>query len=138
MVMIMVGVCLFFRFDDLDGLTAKYFIPEQFVFDSAGNLMGMCLKVFGKSDKDWVTLMLWRDDECPELCPVCLILVYIDVSKIKGGFLFPTKAELNNPPSDGIFVAQVSYGVMREHVASLVKDILGLSEESFKVGLHLL
>ena len=138
MVMIMVGICLFFRFDDLDGLTAEYFIPEQFVFDPAGNIMGMCLKVFGKSDKDWVTLMLWTDDECPEFCPVRLLLVYIYVSKIKGGFLFPSEAELNNPPSDGIFVTQVSYGVMRERVASLVKDVLGLSGESFKVGLHLL
>ena len=100
--------------------------------------MGMCLKVFGKSDKDWVTLMLWADDECPEFCPVCLLLVYLYVSKIKGGFLFTSKVELNTPPSDVIFVLQVSYGVMREHVASLVKDVLGLSGESFKVGLHLL
>ena len=119
-------------------MTAEYFIPEQFVFDAARNIMGMCLKVFGKSDKDWVTLMLWTDDECPEFCPVCLLLVYIYVSKIKGGFLFPSKVELNNPPSDGIFVTQVSYSVMRERVASLVKDVLGLSGESFKVGLHLL
>ena len=35
MVMIMVGICLFFHFDDLDGLTAEYYIPEQFVFDPA-------------------------------------------------------------------------------------------------------
>jgi hypothetical protein len=138
LVMIMVGICLFFGFDDLDGLTAEYFIPEQFVFNPAGNIMGMCVKVFGKSDKDWVTLMLWTVDKCPEFCPVCLLMVYIYVSKITGGFLFPSKVELNNSPSDGIFVTQVSYGVMRECVASLVKDVRRLSGESFKVGLHLL
>ena len=44
-IMIMVGICLFFCFNDLDSLTAKYFIPQQFVFDPAGNIMGMCLKV---------------------------------------------------------------------------------------------
>ena len=48
----------FFSFDDLDGLTAEYFISEQFVFDPDGNIMGMCVKVFGKSDKGWDTLML--------------------------------------------------------------------------------
>jgi hypothetical protein len=62
----------------------------------------------------------------------------IYVSNGKGGFLFLSKVELNNPPSEGIFVTQVSYGVMREHVASLVKDVLGLSGVAFKVGLHLL
>ena len=65
-------------------------------------------------------------------------LVYIYVSKIKGGFLFPSKVELNNPSTDVIFVTQVSYGVMRECVASLVKGVMGLSGEAFKVGLHLL
>ena len=63
-------------------------------------------------------------------------LVYIYVSKIKGGFLFPSKVELNNPSTDVIFVTQVSYGVMRECVASLVKGVMGLSGEAFKVGLH--
>ena len=100
--------------------------------------MGLCMKVFGKSDKDWVTLMLWTDDNCPEFCLICLLLVYVYVSQIKGAFLFLSKVELNNPPSDGIFVTQVSGGVMRECVASLVKDVLGLSGETFKVGLHLL
>ena len=111
MVIMMVGICLLFCFDDLDGLAVDYFIPEQFVFDPAGNIMGMCLKVFGKADKDWITLMLWTDDKCPEFCPVCLLLVYIYASKIKGGFLFPSKVELNNPPPKGIFVTQLSYGV---------------------------
>ena len=82
--------------------------------------------------------MLWTDDECPEFCPIHLLLVYNYASKIKGGFLFPSEVELNNPPPDGIFVTQVSYGVMRERVASLVKDVLGLSGVTFKVGLHLL
>ena len=66
--------------------------------------MGMGMKVFGKSDKYWVTLMLWMDDKCPEFCPVCLLLVQIYFAKIKGGFFSQTKFELNNPPSDGILL----------------------------------
>ena len=65
----------FFHFDNLDSLTAGYFILEQFVFYPAGSSMEMSMKAFCKSDKDWVTLMLWIDDKCPEFCPVCLLLV---------------------------------------------------------------
>ena len=89
--MIMVAICLFLCFDDLDGLAIEHFIPEQFVFDPAGNVMGICLKVFGKADTDWVSLTLWMDDECPEFCPVCLLLVYIHLTKIQGGFPFPIR-----------------------------------------------
>ena len=55
---------------------------------------------------------------------------------MKGGFLFPSKVELYNPLSGGIFDTQVSYGVMRVCVVSLIKDVLGLSGEAFKVSLH--
>ena len=98
----MVGIYLIFHFDDLDCLTAEYFIPEQFVFDPAENIMCIHMKVFGMSEKDWVTLMLWTDDKCPEFCLVCLLLVYIYDAKITGSFLFPSKVKLDNPPSDGI------------------------------------
>ena len=127
MVMITVAICLFFCFDDLDGMTIECFIPEQFVFDPAGNVMGICMKVFGKADTELITLTLWTDDECPEFCPVCLLLVYIHLNKIQGGFLFPSKMELLNPPSDGVFVTQSSYGVLQDHMTLLVKDVLGLS-----------
>ena len=87
----MVGINLFFHFDDIDGLAVHSFIPEQFVLDPATNIMGMCLKVLGKADKDWRTLMLWTDDECPEFCPIHLLLVYSYASKSQGHFLFPSK-----------------------------------------------
>ena len=116
-----------FHFDDLDGMTIEHFIPKQFVFDHARNVMGISIKVFGKADTDWVTLTLWTDDECPEFCPVCLLLVYGHLTKIQGGFLFPSELELLNPPSDGVFVTQISYGVLKVHMTLLVKDVLELS-----------
>ena len=93
MEMIMVGINLFFHFDDIDGLAVHSFIPEQFVLDPATNIMGMCLKVLGKADKDWRTLMLWTDEECPEFCPIHLLLVYSYASKSQGHFLFLSKVE---------------------------------------------
>jgi hypothetical protein len=138
MFMIMVAICLFFRFNDLDSMTIEHFILKQFVFDPAGYSMGICMKVFGKDDTDWVMLTLWMDDECPEFCPVCLLLVYIHFTKIQGDFLFPSELEPLNPPSDGVFVTQISYGDLQDHMTLLVKDVLRLSGLSAKVGLHLL
>ena len=138
MVMILVAICLFFCFNDLDGMTIEHFIPEQFVSDPAGNVMGICIKVFGKTNTDWVTLTLWTDDECPEFCPVCLLLFYSHLTKTQGGFLFPSELELLNPPSDGVFVTQISYGDLCDCMPLLVKDVLGLSGVPAKVGLHLL
>ena len=123
----MVAICLFFHFDDLDGMTIEHFIPKQFVFDPARNVTGISVIVFGKADTDWVTLTLWTDDECPEFCPVCLLLFYSHLTKTQGGFLFPSELELLNPPSDGVFVTQISYGVLQDHMTLLVKDVLGLS-----------
>ena len=60
--------------------------------------MGMGMKVFGKSDKYWVTLMLWMDDKCPEFCPVCLLLIQIYIAKIKGGFFSQPKLNLTIHP----------------------------------------
>jgi hypothetical protein len=138
MVMIMVAICLFFHFDDLDSMTIEHFIPKQFVFDPAGNVIGICMEVFGKADTDWVTLTLWTDDECPEFIPVCLLLVYMHLTKIQGGLLFPSELELLKPPLHGVLVTQISYGVLQDCMTQLIKDVLGLSGLSAKVGLHLL
>ena len=62
--------------------------------------MSICVKVFGKTDNDWVTLTLWMDDGCPELSPVHLLLVFIHLTKIQGGVLSPSESELLNPPTD--------------------------------------
>ena len=69
-------------FNNLDSMAIEHFIPKQFS-DSAGNAMGICRKLLCKADTDWVSLTLWTDDECPEFCPVHLLLVYIHLTKIK-------------------------------------------------------
>ena len=138
MVMTMVTICLFFSINDLYSMTIEHFISEQFVFDPAGNIMGICKRLSGKDDADWFMLTFWMDDECPEFCPVCLLLVYIHVTKIQGGCLFPSELELLNPPSDGVFVAQISYSVLQVCMTLLVEDVLGLSGLSAQVGLLLI
>ena len=45
--------------------------------------MGICMKVFARLILTEFSLTLWTDDECPEFCPLHLLLVYIHLTKIK-------------------------------------------------------
>ena len=58
--------------------------------------------------------------------------------KCNVAFLFPSELELLNLPPDGVFVTQIFYGVLQDHMTLLVKDVLRLSGISAKVGLYLL
>ena len=132
---IVVSISLFLRFDDFVDIEISHFEPKLFVFDDMGNIRALCLKVFGKSDSTWTHLMLWRDEEYPELCPVSALLCYIHCAQIKGGFLFPTEDELiKTRPPNGIFVTQLDYEVGVDRLKKAVKTVLKLKD--YKVGMH--
>jgi hypothetical protein len=56
------------------------------------------VRIKGKSDNAFKNLMLWKDDENPELCPILHLLLYVHMIGIKDGHLFPTHKELSNVP----------------------------------------
>lgn len=65
------------------------FIPEMTSIDSNGRVNQLAIVIQGKRDKSPVTLLLNRDDEMPEFCPVRTMLTWVHVSGWKGGPLFP-------------------------------------------------
>ena len=136
MTTLMISICLFLRFDDIEGLMISAFQPEHFVFDGFGHIRALCLKVCGKTDNQITSLLLWRDDTCPEFCPVRLLLVYLHISGIKSGTLFPSEEELIAAPASGVYSTSVTYDVLNKRMTHLVRNVLGLPE-SFKVGLHM-
>jgi hypothetical protein len=70
----------------------------------------LAFNIKGKSDKGKTqVLTLFPDDVCPLLCPVRHLIVYVYLAKIKKGHLFPTLAELQDPPADGNYVTYLSY-----------------------------
>jgi hypothetical protein len=52
-------------------------------------ILGIGLRVKGKCDLQEVFLYLWANDTYPELCPVRHLLLYVFLTGIKGGLLFP-------------------------------------------------
>jgi hypothetical protein len=63
---------------------------------------GIMFKIKEKYDCTPQYLTLWADDDCPDLCPVWLLFVYLFLTGIKGGHLFPSDNELNKMLPNGI------------------------------------
>jgi hypothetical protein len=65
------GIKLFMQIQEVLKMRVKHFKICYFLFDDNGTtIQGMCVLVNGKTDKTWVLLMIWRDDENPEFCLV--------------------------------------------------------------------
>jgi hypothetical protein len=52
-------------------------------------LRGIAVTFKGKRDKKEVTLMLWADDDHPELCPLRHLLAFFHILGHDSSFLFP-------------------------------------------------
>ena len=56
--------------------------------------------VKGKCDTEEQSLSIYRDDENPEVCLVCALLVYMCCAKPKGAYLFPPFANSKQTSED--------------------------------------
>jgi hypothetical protein len=133
-VIVMVSNCLFLWFDDFVEIELSYFEQRYLFMNSCGNIQALCLKVSGSSDAGWTHLFLWNDEECPEFCPVSILLCYVYCAGLNGGFLFPSEEELKTPPDNGVFVTQLSYSITMSRMNKIAKQVLGLV--NYKVGMH--
>jgi hypothetical protein len=66
------------------------FLSEYFVIPSPDDISGLCVELGPtKRDKHKVSLMVWDDKECPEFSAVKAVLIWMSISGIKSGRLFP-------------------------------------------------
>jgi hypothetical protein len=94
--MIILGVKLFLRSDELCSLTVEQFSGELAIVKGDYEFLeGIAVVIQGKSDKSPVTLQIWADHECPFFCPIRHLLFWMKISKIKSGYLFPSYERLN-------------------------------------------
>ena len=106
-VMTLLAVKLFLRDSELSGsdsdnnptgLQISSFVPAISIVSPNGLVEALGVRIKGKSDNAFKNLMLWKDDENPELCPILHLLLYVHMIGIKDGHLFPTHKELSNVP----------------------------------------
>ena len=150
MVLIIMGCKMFLRPDELLTIELKDFVPKLCV-SKGDRIVGLLCKVMGKCDGKEVNLWIWADDENPELCPVRHLLVYMYLAEIKGGYLFPKKAELlgkEEPseieegdktiykPRDGVYKHALPYSSFLPTFKKIVEQCL--PKKALRIGLHML
>ena len=72
----------------------------------------------------WRYLYLWGDDDCPLVDLKRILLAYLYAIGWKGGALFPTKAEINDPPADGIYKTRMTENDLYTTLGLLQKGVL--------------
>ncbi len=134
-VMILLGIKCFLRHKEYAKICIHHMqkVEKLYVIDKNGTIQALCLEVRGKSDKQRVQLLIWKDDENPVFCPVRFLLLYIKVSGIKSGYLFPTEYELKHPPQNGHFVTYLDYNLFSHRLSDMCHGQLNRDD---RVGCH--
>lgn len=135
-VIAIVATKLGLRHDEFHQIASMHFLPEYFEIPASDERIdALALKVYGKSDSNWVRLKLHADHVYPDLCPVRPLLVYMQLLGLKGGFLFPSEHEIKNPPHDGIYKTMICYKTFLSQFKSLCLNVLP-ERPDMKIGAH--
>ena len=127
-VIILIGIRNFLRYDNLCNIKADDFLINLHEITEFG-IDGLGIEVFGKADNNWVKLMIWSDNDCPELCPIRHLLVYLYLAGAKEGYLFPSEEELHNPPENGEYTTTTPYRNFLRQLQRMGRDVLALSKD---------
>lgn len=92
-----VGVKEFLRIDEVLNLKVEHFKKDLFIVNEK-NVEALAISVKGKTDLTAKDLLMWDESDegykFTELSPTRAILMWIKVSKIEKGYIFPSKTEL--------------------------------------------
>jgi hypothetical protein len=128
--MILVGINLFLRSDELLKLEFSDFVPSLTSFNSAVKKINyLVFKVKGKSDVHVHHLKLWSNKSHPELCPVTHLLLYIAMAGRTDGVLFPSLFNRN---------AIFEYAKFLKIIKRLCVNVGGYRDEPRIFGTHTL
>ena len=148
-IIIMIASRLFLRSDEILTLKVEDFFPSLFNRVAHNNsIEALALRIWGKTDHEYKYYWLWVDDEFPELCPVRHLLIFIYLSGIKAGPVFPAWREMTTAArtkssgtvetnDDGVFCESISYGTFSKWFKRVLTEVLPNRGEYLKVGLHM-
>ena len=135
--MMMIGIKLFLRYDELHNIHLDDIPQELFKMNGPGMLESIVINIVGKADRTTVSLALHVDHDCPEFCPIRLLLSYLFLSGIRTGRLFPNEDTLKCPPDNRQEEQELADKVFNARIKSLVeKAPLGLPKGEKKIGTH--
>ena len=108
-VCMLLGIKCFLRYEEFSSMKIDSFCEKMSIVDASGLVQALVIRICGKSDVRDVYMYIWADHQHPEFCPVRHLMVYLYLTGIKSGFLFPPEHHLKNPPEDGFFPQSVKY-----------------------------
>jgi hypothetical protein len=97
--LMILGIKGFLRAEENITLRVEDFPPEYFKAQN-NFIQRLCMKINGKKDHYDVMLAIFDDNECPELSSMRAILLWIAVSGITSGYIFPCESELRKMDRD--------------------------------------
>jgi hypothetical protein len=87
--MVIMGIKLFLRVTELLTMKVEDFPSEFMMLESSTcHVSALAVRILGKGG-DYHWLSMFSDDEFPQLCPIRALLLYLSLSRIKKGYLFP-------------------------------------------------
>jgi hypothetical protein len=138
-VMILLGIKLFLRADELLSITMDQFDKTLSVVN-ADDVRAIGLWIKGKSDKTKKGLYIFEDEKCPEFCPLRHLLVYLSITGITTGYLFPYFKKGEPIPTHGEI--KWTYAYWRKFLKKLIRLYCGtkklIDEKELRIGTHTL
>jgi len=136
----LVGTKGFLRIEEDLDVEVERFQTDYFVVKE-NSIPALAMWVYGKSDQEKITLVLWDDLECPEFAPTRVIFLWLKLSGIKSGKLFPPKAFLQQGTATNSSES-IAYDDVISEIKFLVHHVLKVDPEKIKekhiVGTHIL
>ena len=120
------------RSDEYIIVNVEDLIKELCVINEKG-VHGLCWKVMGKRDTDYINLTTWTDLDCPDLCFNRHFLVYCYLVNLKKGKVFPCENELKNKREDGHYTESIPYNTFLDHTKHIYQEVGG---KVGKIGTH--
>ena len=139
-VIVMTGVKLFLRIDEVLELGYEQFLKEYFVVKDF-DVESLLTEIQGKRDDHILHFAIWDDKDCPEFSASRAILLWVALTGIKGGFLFPSLGQLYKKaetPTEHYGYNSILEDFKYLCVSVLKKDMTSQSMKNMILGTHML
>ena len=126
---LLVAVKGFLRMEEVTELRVED-IPMEHARVKPRSISALTMFVKGKRDNKRIPLVIWQQMDCPEFSAVDALLIWIALSGVKSGYIFPSKDSIptlstDDHPADGTVTKNVSYHTVVKEVKWLCRNILG-------------
>ena len=91
--MLLFGITQGLRIDEIITMTVEQFLFELFAIKDT-HIQNLYHTVNAKTDGGDQDLVLWDDSYCPDMSSLRMVLLWVRLSGIKSGYLFPSREHL--------------------------------------------